>query len=545
MELNYTQKIKELIDNLKARCNGAGLGGDGNEYKVITQSFLYKFLNDKFLHDVVKVKPELANAPNITEALKSMSENDYSLMLARLGGGSAKLKPEHLITTLFNRQNESEFHKLFNDTLHDIAVMNTGTFSVHTDEGTDVLLFDNELFNSVSDSSKRNSLARAVINLLANEKLDFSMAFDQGFDFFSTIFEYMIKDYNANGGGVYAEYYTPRSVARIMADILVGDEKPENVKILDPSAGSGTLLMSIAHKIGSENCSIYSQDISQKSSNLLRLNLILNNLAHSISHVVEGNTITHPAHQNIVKDEGFDYIVSNPPFKLDFSEYRDEVANSEANAERFFAGVPTVPNKKKESMAIYVLFIQHIMHSLGEHGKAAVVVPTGFITAQSGIEKTIRERLVERHWLKGVVSMPPNIFATTGTNVSVVFIDKDGADRITLVDAKDLGEKIKEGKNQRTILSLSEEKQIIEAFDSAEDIDDFSVHPSIEEVKEKNYSLSAGQYFEIKIKHTDISEEEFNNRIVGFSNELENLLLESGELGQAIKDSLKRVKYEQ
>ena len=543
MELNYTQKIKELIDNLKARCNGAGLGGDGNEYKVITQSFLYKFLNDKFLHDVVKVKPELANASNITEALESMSENDYNLMLARLGGGSAKLKPEHLITTLFNRQNESEFHKLFNDTLHDIAVMNAGTFSVHTDEGTDVLLFDNELFNSVSDSSKRNSLARAVINLLANEKLDFSMAFDQGFDFFSTIFEYMIKDYNANGGGVYAEYYTPRSVARIMTDILVGDEKPENVKILDPSAGSGTLLMSIAHKIGSENCSIYSQDISQKSSNLLRLNLILNNLAHSISHVVEGNTITHPAHQNIVKDEGFDYIVSNPPFKLDFSEYRDEVANSEANAERFFAGVPTIPNKKKESMAIYLLFIQHIMHSLGEHGKAAVVVPTGFITAQSGIEKAIRERLVERHWLKGVVSMPSNIFATTGTNVSVVFIDKDGGDKITLVDASKLGEKIKEGKNQRTILSPEEERQIVEAFSSEEDIEDLSVRPSISEVKQKNYSLSAGQYFEIKIEHIDISKDEFNDRITGYKTELNGLFTQSDELGQKIKDNLERLNY--
>ena len=545
MELNYTQKIKELIDNLKARCNGAGLGGDGNEYKVITQSFLYKFLNDKFLHDVVKVKPELANASNITEALESMNENDYNLMLARLGGGSAKLKPEHLITTLFNRQNESEFHKLFNDTLHDIAVMNTSTFSVHTDEGTDVLLFDNELFNSVSDSSKRNSLARAVINLLANEKLDFSMAFDQGFDFFSTIFEYMIKDYNANGGGVYAEYYTPRSVARIMADILVGYEKPENVKILDPSAGSGTLLMSIAHKIGSENCSIYSQDISQKSSNLLRLNLILNNLAHSISHVVEGNTITHPAHQNIVKDEGFDYIVSNPPFKLDFSEYRDEVVNSEANAERFFAGVPTIPNKKKESMAIYLLFIQHIMYSLGEHGKAAVVVPTGFITAQSGIEKAIRKRLVERHWLKGVVSMPSNIFATTGTNVSVVFIDKDGGDKITLVDASKLGEKIKEGKNQRTILSSDEEKRIIEAFTNNEDVESFSVHPNIDEVKEKNYSLSAGQYFEIAIPITNITKEKFDSNIKGYKDELNELFSESDKLSKIIRDDFGKLKYEQ
>lgn len=544
MELNYTQKIKELIDNLKARCNSAGLGGDGNEYKVITQSFLYKFLNDKFLHDVVKVKPELADAPNITEALESMSENNYNLMLARLGGGSAKLKPEHLITTLFNRQNESEFHKLFNDTLHDIAVMNTSTFSVHTDEGTDVLLFDNELFNSVSDSSKRNSLARAVINLLANEKLDFSMAFDQGFDFFSTIFEYMIKDYNANGGGVYAEYYTPRSVARIMADILVGDEKPENVKILDPSAGSGTLLMSIAHKIGSENCSIYSQDISQKSSNLLRLNLILNNLAHSISHVVEGNTITHPAHQNIVKDGGFDYIVSNPPFKLDFSEYRDEVANSEANAERFFAGVPTIPSGKKESMAIYLLFIQHIMYSLSKHGKAAVVVPTGFITAQTGIEKNIRERLIENQWLKGVVSMPSNIFATTGTNVSVIFIDKDGDNKITLVDASKLGEKIKEGKNQRTVLSANEEKQIVQAFINSEDIDEFSVHPSMEEVRERNYSFSAGQYFEFKLEHVDITEDEFRRRIEGYRSELDEMFVKSDELANKVRNSFGKLKYE-
>lgn len=549
MELNYTQKIKELIDNLKARCNSAGLGGDGNEYKVITQSFLYKFLNDKFLHDIVKVKPELANASNITEALKSMSENDYNLMLARLGGGSAKLKPEHLITILFNRQNESEFHKLFNDTLHDIAVMNTGTFSVHTDEGTDVLLFDNELFNSVSDSSKRNSLARAVINLLANEKLDFSMAFDQGFDFFSTIFEYMIKDYNANGGGVYAEYYTPRSVARIMADILVRDEKPENVKILDPSAGSGTLLMSIAHKIGSENCSIYSQDISQKSSNLLRLNLILNNLAHSISHVVEGNTITHPAHQNIVKEEGFDYIVSNPPFKLDFSEYRDEVANSEANAERFFAGVPTIPNtaKGKKKMAIYLLFVQHIMYSLNKTGKAAIVVPTGFLTASersSKIAYQIRKKLIDNKWIKGVVSMPSNIFANTGTNVSIVFLDKEAGDNITFVDASKLGEDVSDGENQHTVLRKFEEEQIIEAFtDSPQE--DFSVRPEYARIIEKKYSFSAGEYFDVKLEYTNMTSAEFNQKKTDYEDDLRALADEGAKMDEEILNQLSRISHEE
>lgn len=543
MEFNYTQKIKSLIDSLKARCSEAGLGGDGNEYKVITQSFLYKFLNDKFLHDAVAVKPELADAPNITEALKNMSESDYGLMVARMGGSAAELLPDHLISSLFAKQDERDFYKTFDDVLHDIAVRNTSTFSVHTDEGTDVLLFESELFNTVSDAGKRNTLAKAIINLLAEEKLDFSMAFEQGFDFFSTIFEYMIKDYNANGGGVYAEYYTPRSVARIMADILVDSDDVSNVKILDPSAGSGTLLMSIAHKIGADNCSIYSQDISQKSSNLLRLNLILNNLAHSISHVVEGNTITNPKHMNIINGDGFDYIVSNPPFKLDFSSYRDEVADKPSNKDRFFAGVPTIPGKKKESMAIYLLFIQHIMYSLGEHGKAAVVVPTGFITAQSGIEKAIRERLVERHWLKGVVSMPSNIFATTGTNVSVIFIDKDGGDKITLVDASKLGEKIKEGKNQRTILRPDEEKQIVEAFTNDEDIEDFSVHPTISEVKDKSYSLSAGQYFEIKSPVINMTEDEFNEHVSSYKAELGDLFHRSTELERTINDNLGKLNY--
>ena len=173
MEFNYTQKIKSLIDSLKARCSEAGLGGDGNEYKVITQSFLYKFLNDKFLHDVVIVRPELADVGNLTDALRRMDENEYCLMLAKMGGSSAELLPDHLIPSLFAKQNERDFYKIFNDVLHDIAVRNTRTFSVHTDEGTDVLLFEAELFNIVSDGSKRNTLAKAIINLLDEEKLDF------------------------------------------------------------------------------------------------------------------------------------------------------------------------------------------------------------------------------------------------------------------------------------------------------------------------------------------------------------------------------------
>ena len=525
-DVELEQKIKDLIDGLKGICNAYGLSGDGNEYKIISQSFLYKFLNDKFIHDVCEVETELKNADNLQDALFKKTEDEYEILMAKLGGGTAKLKPTQLISYLYAQQNVDDFYKNFNETLNDIAVQNSGTFSVHTASNKNVLLFDANLFNVITDEDKRDDAARAVINRLSENRFDFVEAFSHGFDFFSTIFEYLVKDYNTNGGGTYAEYYTPHSVARIIAKILVnGNENLQDQKVLDPSAGSGTLLMNIAHEIGTDRCSVYSQDISQTSSNLLRLNLILNNLTHSIANVVEGNTITNPAH--IDKRGKFDFIVSNPPFKVDFSEYRDLVANNPAYNDRFFAGVPTIPCKKKESMSIYLLFIQHILWMLGDFGKAAIVVPTGFITAQSGIEKTIRERLVEKNWLKGIVSMPSNIFAATGTNVSVIFIDKANQDnKITLVDASKLGEKIKDGKNQRTVLSLEEERRIVESFSSDKDVDDFSVRPKIEEVKQKNYSLSAGQYFEIKVQHIDITEDEFKNRITNYP-KLPSLVIKS------------------
>jgi type I restriction enzyme M protein len=302
--------------------------------------------------------------------------------------------------------------------------------------------------------------------------------------------------------------------------------------------------MNIAHAIGEDKCTIYSQDISQKSSSLLRLNLILNNLVHSISNIIQGNTILHPYHRDKNGDlEKFDYIVSNPPFKLDFSDFRDDL-DSKENHDRFFAGIPNVPGKAKDKMAIYLLFIQHIIHSLSKNGKAAVVVPTGFITAQSGIDKKIRQKLVDSKMLAGVVSMPSNIFAATGTNVSIVFIDKNNKGDVVLIDASNLGETIKEGKNQKTVLTNDEEQQIIDTFNNKKAVDGFSVVVSYDDIKTKNYSLSAGQYFEVKIEYVDITNEEFVAKMKGFKENLSQLFEEGRTLENEIQINLKSLGYE-
>ena len=195
-------------------------------------------------------------------------------------------------------------------------------------------------------------------------------------------------------------------------------------------------------------------------------------------------------------------------------------------------------------MAIYLLFIQHIMFSLNENGKAAVVVPTGFVT-KNGIEKKIRENLIKNNWLRGVVSMPSNIFASTGTNVSVLFLDKkaDGKN-IILMDASKLGDTIKEGKNQRTVLTQIEENIIIETFNNVTATGDLSVVVTKEEIAGKNYSFSAGQYFDVKIEYVDISAQEFTQKMQDFETNLANLFNHGNALDLEIQKQLKGLNYE-
>lgn len=532
---NYVETVENLVDSIKGILTSAGLGGEAGEYKLVTQSFLYKFLNDKFLYEAKQV-----DSTNDYQHLLTLSDDDYELLQMEIGPDSANIKQKDLIETIYNKQNTDDFSEIFDSALNDIAVDNNDLFSVETAGNTQVRLFDAHLIaDNIQDGSQRDHVARELIKLLASTKFDNSI-FDEGFDFFSTIFEYMIQDYNKNGGGNYAEYYTPRTIAKIIADILIGKANPENVKVYDPAAGSGTLLMNVANRIGVDKCTVYSQDISQKSSNLLRLNLILNNLSHSIHNIVQGNTIINPKHP-----EKMDYIVSNPPFKLDFSDWRDQVESIPNSSEIYFAGIPKIPKKKKNSMAIYELFIQHIVHSLSENGKAGVVVPTGFLTAQTGIDPKIRKYLVDNKMIDTVVSMPSNVFANTGTNVSVIFFDKAKQDdQAQLIDASKLGKKVKENGLQRTVLSRDDIDKIVNTAVERKDVEDFSITVSLKDIKNKNYSFSAGQYFPVKIEYVELTQDEFEEKMREYRSNLNSLFNKNAELEKNIKEQMGKLKYE-
>ncbi len=550
-------KIEQIIDELKGLCQTNGLSNQASEEVVITSVFLYKFLNDKFMSNLKEFAAE------IDMDYKDVLKNENSEMDAFYDSypQDVAFTYDETIDYLINKVSYNEFYKIFDDALEKISNdPKNEAFSVETADGARKPLFTRITENV--ESSKRNNFAKNIFGIISQERFDFGDAFKNNFDFYSRIFEYLIKDYNV-ASGVYAEYFTPQAISSIIAKILVQMSPVEDklYDIYDPSAGSGSLVLHLANELGhgsfGEKAQVYTQDISGKSSRFLRINMMLNGLTSSLDNIIEGDTLDTPAHYNTPHDPNsgvkqFDFITSNPPFKMDFSSTRDGIENKWAESEerdgirRFFAGIPKIPNSKKDSMAIYLCFIQHILWSLKEDGKAAIVVPTGFITAKNGIEKEIRQRIINKRWLKGVISMPSNIFANTGTNVSVLFIDKSNKNgEIMLLDASKLGQKIKEGKNQKTVLSNEEVDKIENTFINAEEINGFSVKVTYAQIEEKNFSFSAGQYFEVKIEHKAISEEEFDNQISGFTTNLKKLFAEGKSLEGEIMASLGELKYVQ
>lgn len=523
----YLDKVKQMIDDLKAMTADLGLANTGDEYKIISELFTYKFLNDKLIYSFEK---------------REDKEETFDDFIDFADTNTARIKEEYLLLKLFQKQNDKKFHKIFDQALAAISELNKDVYSIETATGTKKPLFE-PLSVYLRDPDKEVELAKRAINILCKYQFGGEI-FEQGWDYFSSVFEYLIKDYNKDSGK-YAEYYTPAFAGAIMADILYNDTPVDQVEIYDPAAGSGTLLLSLATKIGAKNCTIYSQDRSQKSTQFLRINLILNNLAQSLEYVIEGNTMTNPMHLDGDKLKKFDFIVSNPPFTVDFSADVEAMKTDKYN--RFFAGIPNVPKKDKKKMAIYLCFLQHILASLKENGKAAIVVPTGFLTYTSGIAKKIRKEIVDNNWLRGVISMPSNIFATTGTSVSIIFIDKSRMEEnqdVILIDATKVGNKISLEDGQRTILSTEDEQLIINTFKKNEIRDDFSVVVSKNEIQKKSYSLSAGQYFEIKIEYIDLTQEEFNEKMSNYFANLEQYFSKGKSLEAEIKHRLGELKYE-
>lgn len=219
--MNIKEKTIALIDTLKSICQSFGMGNDGNEYKIITQIFLYKFMADKFGYELKKIDDPcleaLKKSDKWEEEFAKLTDEQRENISLFLPPEVPVFKPDYLIANLWNKQAKGDFDAIFDETMVSIARDNLDVFYTKTAQETKIPIFE-KLTIFVTDDARRADFARALVDKLAN--FSFEEAFAEHYDFFSDVFEYLLKDYNTAGGGKYAEYYTPKAIAKIMARLL-------------------------------------------------------------------------------------------------------------------------------------------------------------------------------------------------------------------------------------------------------------------------------------------------------------------------------------
>jgi type I restriction enzyme M protein len=342
----------------------------------------------------------------------------------------------------------------------------------------------NRLGNTVKDKNLRLA---AVLKGVAG--LDFGDSHGGDFagnqiDLFGDAYEFLISNYAANAGKSGGEFFTPQHVSRLIAQLAMHKQSSVN-KIYDPACGSGSLLLQAkkhfdAHIIED---GFWGQEINHTTYNLARMNMFLHNINYDKFNIQLGNTLIDP---HFGDDKPFDAIVSNPPYSVKWIGADDPTL---INDERFAPAGVLAPKSKADFG-----FVLHALSYLSSKGRAAIVCFPG-IFYRGGAEQKIRQYLVDNNYVETVISLAPNLFFGTTIAVNILVLSKHKTDTATqFIDASGL---FKKETNNNTLTDAHIE-QIMQAFDSKENVDHLAKSVPFEQVAANDYNLSVSSYVEAK-----------------------------------------------
>jgi type I restriction enzyme M protein len=309
-------------------------------------------------------------------------------------------------------------------------------------------LEDNRLQGSLPDVSFNNpdelgsgkELVDKVSGLIAvfqNPAIDFKSNRASGDDIIGDAYEYFMMKFAQESGKSKGQFYTPSEVSRIIARLIgIGNIKNDVNKkwtLYDPAAGSGSLLIRAADEApvdesGASIVTIFGQEKYPDTAGLAKMNFILHN--KGTGEIKSGNTLSNPQYLDEFGElKKFDFIVMNPPFSD--KAWTDGIKPSNDKYKRFDDyGIP--PEKNGD----YAWFL-HVLKSLSLTGKAGIVMPHG-VLFRGNSEETIRKKILAKKWIKGIVSLPANLFYGTGIPACIIIIDKENAESRTgifMIDA--------------------------------------------------------------------------------------------------------------
>lgn len=438
-------KKSELYSSLWASCDELRGGMDASQYKdyVLTMLFV-KYISDKY-------KDEPFGAITVPDGAS------FDDMVALIGNPEIGDKINKQVLNPIKEEND---------------------------------LTDFPDFNDESKLGKGKDLVDTVGNLIRifnDPSLNFASNSAEGDDILGDAYEFLMRHFATESGKSKGQFYTPAEVSRVLAKVIgINSYNSTNqTTAYDPTCGSGSLLLKVANESG-KNITLYGQEKETTTANLAKMNMILHNSPSA--EIVADNTLSRPAYKEANGNlKQFDYVVANPPFSLKSWSNGVNIESDEFN--RFELGVP--PEKNGD-----YAFLLHIIKSLKNEGKGAVVLPHG-VLFRGNAEGEIRKNILKRGLIKGIIGLPANLFYGTGIPACIIVLDKENADKrdaIFMIDASKGF--VKDGNKNR--LREQDIRLITDVFNGVEALPKYSRMVPMSEIADpkNDYNLNIPRYID-------------------------------------------------
>ncbi|GAA8436956.1 type I restriction-modification system subunit M [Helicobacter pylori] len=333
-----------------------------------------------------------------------------------------------------------------------------------------------------------------LVKIFADLSLGAHGALDD--DLLGDAYEYLMRHFASESGKSKGQFYTPSEVSLLLSLLLGIDENTRQDKsIYDPTCGSGSLLLKASSLAGKKGLTIYGQEKDISTTALCKMNMILHHSADADIAKGGSSTLSNPlftTENGMLKT--FDYVVANPPFSLknwtdglSIDPKSKQVINDNFN--RFEDGTP--PEKNGD-----FAFLLHIIKSLKDTGKGAVILPHG-VLFRGNAEGVIRKNLLMKGYIKGVIGLAPNLFYGTSIPACVIVLDKENAHARKGVFMIDASKDFKKDGNKNRLREQDVQK-MIDTFNAYKEIPYYSKMVSLEEISANDYNLNIPRYIAAK-----------------------------------------------
>ncbi|MEX0445539.1 type I restriction-modification system subunit M [Xenorhabdus sp. SGI246] len=475
--MTSTQQRAELQRQIWQIANDVRGSVDGWDFKqYVLGTLFYRFISENFAN-YIEGGDESINYADLSDDIITDEIKDDAIKTK-----GYFIYPSQLFANIAKNANKNEN---LNKDLNSIFVAIESSASGYPSEAEIKGLFadfdttSNRLGNTVKD---KNTRLAAVLKGVAG--LQFGQFENNKIDLFGDAYEFLISNYAANAGKSGGEFFTPQHVSRLIAQLAMHGQTSVN-KIYDPAAGSGSLLLQAKKHFDDHiiEDGFFGQEINHTTYNLARMNMFLHNINYDKFNIALGNTLLDPYFGD---DKPFDAIVSNPPYSVKWIGSDDPTL---INDDRFAPAGVLAPKSKAD-----FAFVLHALSYLSSKGRAAIVCFPG-IFYRGGAEQKIRQYLVDNNYVETVISLAPNLFFGTTIAVNILVMSKHKTDTTTqFIDASSLFKK----ETNNNILTDNHIEQIIQVFDSKDDVEHFAKSVSFEAIVANDYNLSVSSYVEVK-----------------------------------------------